>query len=192
MNLQHIAVKLFAKSAPTAELPVFIRVFHGWIQRKALTGLMPIDVADYTHVHHGPGVMLICHEGHLALEQGDGQLGLTYANKRLAAGSTQDRLGAALQHLLNAAKLLESESASDVRMTFHTGRLQLQVHDRVHAPNTDDTLATLRSDVEAVMKTLFGDGPVTIERVGDDRSALTINVTASVTDDLTTLIARIT
>jgi len=61
MQLQHVNVKLLVQNAPGANLEPLIPVFHSWIENQNGDELL-IDVADYTHVPAGPGVVLIGHE----------------------------------------------------------------------------------------------------------------------------------
>jgi len=56
-NLQRIALKIFLDDESLLEPGDVIPVFHRWIQTQAVDGLL-IDVADYSHVHHGPGVVV--------------------------------------------------------------------------------------------------------------------------------------
>ena len=64
--------------------------FHKWIQNGSLDELL-IDVTSYAHVHRGPGVLLIAHEAHYAFEETDGEPGLRYVRKRLAASDARAR-----------------------------------------------------------------------------------------------------
>ena len=68
MDLQKIGMKFFAEDGSTIDLVEFIPIFHRWIQNKALSDLL-IDVADYSHVHAGPGILLIAHEGNYAVDE---------------------------------------------------------------------------------------------------------------------------
>ncbi|MBY0396577.1 MAG: hypothetical protein K2X91_08940, partial [Thermoleophilia bacterium] len=76
-----IGVKLYAEDPAAVRPDRFIPVFHGWIQRGAVPGLL-IDVADYAHVPQGPGVMLIGHEADHAIDLGEGRPGVLYQRKR--------------------------------------------------------------------------------------------------------------
>ena len=67
MNLQHINIKFYLENPETVDLAEYSTVFNSWIQQKRLEGLL-IDVADYLHVHHGPGIMLIGHEADYSLD----------------------------------------------------------------------------------------------------------------------------
>ena len=56
MELQKIAVKIFTDGPDNVPLSDFINIFHGWIQ--ASDGVYH-DVADYSHMQAGPGVVLV-------------------------------------------------------------------------------------------------------------------------------------
>jgi len=57
INLQCVNVKLLAKDPEDVDLEPLIPVFHNWIQGQVFEELL-LDVADYRHVHEGPGVVL--------------------------------------------------------------------------------------------------------------------------------------
>ena len=108
MSMQHINVKLNVESADGFDSTDLIPVFHAWIRESKLPGLL-IDVADYRHVHRGPGVMLIAREGQYNLDEADGQLGLRYNRKLALDGDDSTRLGEALGRVLEAARLLAAQ-----------------------------------------------------------------------------------
>src|SRR5205807_2486817 len=84
IELQHINVKLLLEGGD--DLDPVIPIFHSWIQNQPFGELL-IDVADYRHVHHGPGIVLIGHEADYSLDQTDGRLGLRYNRKAPLPGS---------------------------------------------------------------------------------------------------------
>ncbi len=51
-------IKLFCEPGTSPEAVALIPIFHRWIQERWLP-LSLIDVADYSHVPNGPGVMLV-------------------------------------------------------------------------------------------------------------------------------------
>ena len=77
----HIKVKFFVEAPNAVDLPAFIPLFHRWIQKKTVEGLL-IDVADYQHVPEGPGILLMGHEGNYAMDMANGRPGLLYSRKR--------------------------------------------------------------------------------------------------------------
>jgi len=76
-----IQVKFYANKSP--EPDAFIPVFHRFIRENVLDELA-IDVADYGHVHEGPGVVLIGHAYDYYWDLGEGRPGLVYTRKREA------------------------------------------------------------------------------------------------------------
>ena len=95
-------LKLFLQDASQVNLEDVIPVFHEWIQNRVLDELL-IDVVDYRHVHNGPGVMLIAHDAHYAIDVADGHMGLLYSRRREtqpgrnAIQSVSERLHSVLQ-----------------------------------------------------------------------------------------------
>ena len=80
MNVQHINIKLFIENPETLNLAEYSAVFNSWIQEQRFDELL-IDVADYLHVHNGPGIMLIGYEADYSLDNRAGRLGLLYNRK---------------------------------------------------------------------------------------------------------------
>ena len=108
MELQHVNVKLYVENPEGTDLEVLIPVFHNWIQDQVCEELL-IDVADYRHVHQGPGVVLIGHEANYSLDNTDNRLGVRYNRKALIAGSNQDRFTQATRAALTAYRRLDSD-----------------------------------------------------------------------------------
>ena len=134
------AAQLFIESAAEVALDAFIPVFHRWIQTQWLDDVL-IDVADYRHVPHGPGVVLIGHDAHYAMDQSDGRLGLLYSRRRETLPSrrhiqsVETRLQSVCQDALSACQQLETEAVFQGKLRFRTDALQLRINDRLLAPN---------------------------------------------------------
>src|SRR5689334_21079722 len=93
INLQHINDKVLLDGGADLDpgmLDSVIPIFHGCIQnRLVLNEKTPeplIDVADYRHVHHGPGIVLIGHEADYSIDNTNGRLGPRYNRKAQLAG----------------------------------------------------------------------------------------------------------
>ena len=110
MELQHVNVKLPLADPEGLDLEPLIPIFHSWIQDKIFEERL-LDIADYRHVHNGPGVVLIGHEGDYAVDNTDGHLGVRYNRKAALEGSNRDRLKQAARAALNGMP------------TFGSGRL---------------------------------------------------------------------
>ena len=76
MELQKLNVKIFTTPPDLAPLTDFIDVFHGWIQ--ASDGDYH-DVADYSHMTAGPGIVLIANDANVSIdENGDAAMAEPY------------------------------------------------------------------------------------------------------------------
>lgn len=154
MELQHVNVKVFVDGSEAALEPL-VPVFHRWIQEKPLEELL-LDVADYRHVFHGPGVMLIGHEANYSLDNTDGKLGVLYNRKTPLDGTNQDRLKQAARAALNALERLDAEPNLNGKFRFDGTHVQLVINDRFLAPNTPETRAAAEPELKKFYKTLFG------------------------------------
>ena len=188
MEPQNVTIKLFVRDASGFAARDLIPVFHRWIQEQRLEELM-IDVADYTHVHQGPGVMLICHEAHYGMDEGGGRVGLLYTQKRGATGSLADRFAHALSRTLKAAVHLEKDLEGKV--VFRGDEIAMGIADRLLAPNTPATLAAVRPALEAVLEKLHGGAPFTLGQLGGPRDTFGVTVTCAGAADVATLLARL-
>ena len=63
MESSKFSVKFFVQDPSTiGEITDLVPLFHSWIQTHALADHLLIDVADYAHVHNGPGIVLVSEE----------------------------------------------------------------------------------------------------------------------------------
>lgn len=178
LDIHRIGAKLFAVNPEVIRPDAYIGIFHTWIQAQDLDGT-PIDVADYKHVPEGPGVMLISHEADRALDFADGRAGAIYQRKRDLGGPLEERFAQVILAADATAERLEGEGRAE-GVRFDRDELEIRVHDRRLAPNSDEGLAAVRPALEAaVARVRDGRNPV-IERAEDDpRAPLTLRVTFS-------------
>jgi hypothetical protein len=146
--------KLFAARC---ELPVrdFIAVFHGWIQKKR-TGELLIDVHDYSHVHHGPGVILVGHGCRYGMDLGEGRIGLVFHRRRDTPRAPAAALADAVGSLLSAAQHLEEDCGGE--LAFAGDEIAVGFDDRLRAPNDSATAASLMPALAELAGALFGEG----------------------------------
>jgi len=189
-------LKLFLRNASGVELEAFIPLFHRWIQTQCLEELL-IDVADYRHVPHGPGIVLIAHDAHYAMDMAEGRLGLLYSRRRethpsrSAIQGVEDRLWSVLQCALTAAQYLEDDSTFQGRLQFRGNAWLLRLNDRLLAPNTEAAYHELRQALAPCLATLYPDTQVTVEHVRQDTSRLTVVIKAAEDPDVATLLTRL-
>ncbi len=176
MDATRLQVKLYAENLQNEELEQFIPVFHRWI-RESVLDEMVIDVADYTHVHQGAGVVLVGHGSDYYVDQGEGRPGLLYSRKRdVPAG--KDILEDALARAINATKLLGAEPGLHKAPAFSQKEVLIRIVDRLRVQNDDASFDKVKGEVSAALQKAFGKS-YTLRREGDARDALTIRATAA-------------
>jgi len=172
MNLQHVNVKIFVDGELTVDLERFLEIFHGWVAEQSMEELL-IDVADYRHVPHGPGVVLVGHEADYAMDHAGGRYGLLYNRKAPLEGSNAERFLQALRAASKACSLLET-AFSELRFDRH--RFEIFINDRALAPNTDETRDELRSELAAFLHNVLGETDFQIDDRRDPRSRVGADV----------------
>jgi hypothetical protein len=186
MNVQHINIKFFIENPETANLADYAAVFNSWIQKQRLEELL-IDVADYLHVHNGPGIMLIGHEADYSLDNRAGRLGLLYNRKAQLDGTTQEKFAQAIRALLTTAQILEKENG----LKFNTQEAQIIINDRLLVPNTPETFAVLEPDLKAFFSALYNGAEYSLAHYTDPRERFTINVITKSTFDVEALLKNL-
>jgi len=107
-------------------LPKVVAAFHQWIASRAL-GEVFIDVADYTHVPDGPGVVLIGFDYNYSVAQRGQQVELACFCKRKTPGDNP--LLETLRRLLEACRLLQGP-LTEFAVPMHTAALAVTMFDR--------------------------------------------------------------
>jgi len=176
MELQHVNVKLLVQNRGAASLESLIPVFHGWIENRAEDDELLIDVADYSHVPSGPGIVLIGHEGNYSVDNTGNRLGVRYNRKAELDGSNQDSLAQATRAALTACRRLEAEPRLDGKFRFNGQDIEIFINDRLIAPNNASTRAALDPDFRLFSRKLFRGKEYSISYSEDPRSLFTAYV----------------
>lgn len=156
MNLEHLNVKIFVKNADSiGDGTEFVNMFHEWIQGNVCSELM-LDVADYSHVPAGPGVMLIGHEANYSIDFGEeNRPGLFFNRKGMLSGDNVSRI----QHVLGQAVLAcdrIQKHKNHSKVVFDPTTLIFTVNDRMLAPNSQATFDSVKKDFETALANLPG------------------------------------
>jgi len=186
MNIQHINIKIYLEDPESVNLADFAAVFNTWIQQQRLEELL-IDVADYLHVHNGPGIMLIGHEADYSLDNRGGRLGLLYNRKEQLEGTTEEKLVQATRAALTVAQILEHENG----LKFNGSEVQVVINDRLLVPNTVETLAVLEPDLKSFFNQLYGGTEYSLSHNDDRRERFTVNVKTESKFDVVTLLKNL-
>ena len=186
MNIQHINIKFYLENAETVNLADFAAVFNTWIQKQRLEELL-IDVADYLHVHNGPGIMLIGHEADYSLDNRAGRWGLLYNRKAQVEGTIQEKLAQAVRAALTAAQILEKEHG----LKFSGSEVQVIVNDRLLVPNTAATFAVVEPNFRSFFSQLYGGAEYTLFPNGDPRERFTLTLKTASSFNVDTLLKNL-
>ncbi len=190
INLQCVNVKLLAKDPEDVDLEPLIPVFHNWIQGQVFEELL-LDVADYRHVHEGPGVVLIGHQANYSVDNTDNRLGLRYNRKAPLEGSNQDRLKQATRAALTAFQRLEGEAGLNGKLQFNGQEIEVFINDRLMAPNRDSTREAVKPELREFFGTLFRGGDYALSHGSDPRALFGVYVKANRVFSVSELLANL-
>lgn len=190
MDLYKFGIKFFATDAERIDILKFIPVYHRWIQQKALEDLL-IDVADYSHVPGGPGVMLIAHEGNYALDETGHERGVVYYSKQKLAGELPERIALVARKALQAAALMRADAELEGALKLPGNRVEFFANDRLVAPNTDAAYTEIEPALRTFLDRLYAGARYTATRETDPKERLTVRVQADAEVPLETLLARL-
>ncbi len=174
-GIQHVNVKFFIKNADAIKMSDAIGVFQKWIQEDKIDDLL-IDVADYAQVPEGPGIVLVGHNTLYSLDNNEGRLGVLVNRRTVAEGSNQELVKKEIGKARVICQMLQAEAVFKGKLEFADNELQIIVNDRRLAPNTDETLAALKPDLEAALAETLGAATYSFERNQDPRSRFVVNV----------------
>jgi hypothetical protein len=188
MDLQKLTVKFFTTPPDSVPLTDFIEIFHGWIQ--ATDGVYH-DVADYSHMQSGPGIVLIAQHANLHIDETGGKRGLLYCQKARLPGSNQEKLRTVLRAALENCRRLEREPALKEKIKFSGDEVLISVNDRLLAPNTAETFQTLKPDLEAAGTELFRPANVALSHKQGARQRFSVAIRTFEPLDLDKLFANV-
>jgi hypothetical protein len=188
MELQKINVKFFAAEPNQVHLEEFINVFNAWIQSS--DGEF-YDVADYSHVHDGPGIVLVAHEANISIDSTGGRLGLLYNRKQPLSGTNQERLRFVFRSALENCRKLEQDSALRGRLSFLGNEASLLINHRLIAPNTEEVFEEVRPEIQALAQSLYQGADVTLERRPDPRERFNVAIKSARPLDLATVLRNL-
>ena len=189
MDLQRINVKLYLEDESSMSSEDAFRIFNAWIPQT--TDEVLIDVADYTHLPHGPQTLLVGHEANYCLDNTDRRLGLMYARKQPVTGTVAQRLGDAIAQTLKTCLRLEQEASLRGKVRFRGNECWLLVNDRLHAANDEATLAQIRTDLDSVLDRLYAGASYEISRDKDPKQRFSIRIRAASEDGVEGLLRNL-
>ena len=188
MDLQRINVKFFVADADGVALTDFIHIFNSWIQ--ASDGEY-YDIADYNHVHAGPGVLLIAHEANISMDATGNRLGLLYNRKQPLGGGNIEKLYFVFRTALEFCHRIENETALKGRIRFRGNETLFLISDRLLAPNTEEGFRAVRPDLEKLAGTLYGGTEFTLDHNHDPKQRFSVVMKTPRAFDVETLLRNL-
>jgi hypothetical protein len=187
MQAARLDVKLYFADPAGFDVEPFVPTLHSWIKDRVFDEQL-LDVANYAHVHQGPGVVLVGFASDYSIDLSEGRPGLRYLRKR-EAPPEDARILDAFRRALNACRLLESDPyLSNVR--FKTDEVLFRVVDRLRVPSTAEAYRETETALRDVAERLYAGCAIEIARHGGDRDPVGLRITAKNAPDLGTLLER--
>ena len=178
MELQKFGVKLFLETNGSHSSKEFIPVFHTWIQEKVVEDHLLIDVADYSHIPDGPGVMLIAHEGHFSLDQEKCQPGIMYMRRAKMGGDFKERFNQVLSTTIKAANQLRNNDITN-NVDFISNLFRFIANDRLYAENTIDNQNLYKEEIQKLLDQIYPDSIVEYENMSGEKERLAFTIRLS-------------
>ncbi|HSE90407.1 MAG TPA: hypothetical protein VLJ79_29640 [Candidatus Binatia bacterium] len=189
MELQKINVKVFTAEPNKVPLTDFIDVFHGWIQ--ATDGVY-LDVADYSHMQAGPGIVLVADDANVSIDETDNRRGLLYSQKSKLGGSNLEKLSAVLRSALENCQRLEQEPALRGKLRFAGNQVEILVNDRLVARNTEETFDEIRPEIDFLARRLYSTTNFTLRwNQQDPRHRFNVTISTPLSFETKTLLSNL-
>ncbi len=188
MELQKINLKFFVTDPDGVPLTDFVPIFHSWIQ--ASNGDYH-DVADYSHMRAGPGIVLVAHEANLSIDNSGNRVGLLYNRKQPLQGTNGEKLRWVVRTALEYCRKIENEPSLQGRFNFSGDEALVLINDRLLAPNTEETFQSVKSDLESLAHRLFGGADFTLHLEADPQQRFAVRLKTGGQLDVATLIGNL-
>ena len=188
MDLQKINVKFFVASGEGIQLTDFIGIFNSWIQGSDGDYY---DLADYSHMRAGPGILLISHEANISMDDTGNRLGLLYNRKQPLGGGNNEKLKFAFKTALEFCRRVENEPALRGRVRFRGDEVPFLINDLLVAPYTNEAFRAAKSELEGLARTLYGGAEFTLDHNSDPKQRFSVFIKTPRAFDVDTLLKNL-
>lgn len=186
MELQHLIIKIPVDGPLGFDPAKAVDIFHQWVARQLIPGVLLIDVAELLHVPNGPGVIAVGVEADFALDHTGGVWGVLYRRKTILGGANQDRIAEAIASAAQTALHLREAFSGALKLS--RTEFEIIVNDRGIAPNTAETYAAALPEIEAGLRAALGHGDFNLTRHDQERrQRFGVTVTSAQPFDLAVL-----
>jgi hypothetical protein len=162
MVLQHLLIKIPVDGDLGLDPAKIVDLFHQWVARQLIPGVLLIDVAELLHVPNGPGVVAVGVEADYAFDQTGGTWGVLYRRKNILPGANEDRIAEAMESAAQTALRLQEGFPGALKLS--RTEFELMVNDRGIAPNTPETYGAALPEIVAGLRTVLGHGDFKLTR----------------------------
>ena len=174
MELYKLGIKFLGAPGQRVELTEFIPILQEWIQKQVIKEHLLIDTHNYSHMHDGPGILLVAHEGNFSVDFSEGRMGFSYYRKQPVHSFVE-----ILKPAVQGCRLLSEDSRMRNRLNFSTNEALIFANDRLLGPNDEETFSQLQALLADSLKELLGK-TFSLSRVSDDpKERLTIRANCS-------------
>jgi len=167
MELQHLIIKIPVDGPLGLDPAKSVDLFHQWVARQVMPGVLLIDVAELLHVPNGPGAIAVGLEADFALDHTGGTWGVLYRRKTILGGTNQDRIVQAIASTAQAAVRLQEAFPGALKLS--RTEFDFIINDRGMAPNLAETYAAATPEIEAGLRAALGHGDFTLTRHDRER-----------------------
>jgi hypothetical protein len=136
MQLKKLAIKIPFSRAELPSTERWIELMNVWIRDNVIPGTL-IDVADYSHMVNGPGIVLVAHEYILSLDHQNGWSGLRISSRRDTGKEAKDELKGLVSILAKASISVSGE----FDLSLDTSRVEISALDRLNQGGKDEIIA---------------------------------------------------
>jgi hypothetical protein len=186
MELQKINIKVFTVEPNNVPLTDFIDIFHSWIQ--ATDGVYH-DVADYSHMQAGPGIVLVADDANVSIDETSNRRGLLYSQKTKLSGSNLEKLSTVLRGALENCRRLEEEPALRGKLRFSGNEVEILVNDRLLAPNSGAAFEEIRPEIDFLARRLYSTTNFTLlQNQQDTRHRFNVTISTPLSFETKTLL----
>ena len=150
MSIQKVVIKIHTHSQSSHNPEDFVATFNDFIVNRSIQGGL-IDVADYSHMHNGLGVLLTTHEANWSFDEQYNQPGIMVVEKGFAANPVSERFTQWLDSIIKVCKTIE-ETPRHKGIKFDYQSISLVLNDRSEKAGSLEDLKTI---FEQAVKELY-------------------------------------
>ncbi len=170
---------------PTDVVPVF----HNWIGRQLVEEVL-IDVADYSHVHQGPAVMLVALEADYVFDLAGGLPGIRYIRKRSIPDSLPSALAQSVAAVAQAAHLLQESTLID-GVAFDVSHVEIEILDKLNYPYRDERYTQFEEALQRVGAEAYAGEVAIMRTIADPRRPVKLELRGNAATTLDQIVSRL-